>query len=336
MDRSPVLDEVLSAARRHAAAGAWDDVRQLLDMRQDAALHHPEIATLRAEAALRTGHPREARQWLAVALPVIEQSGDRAALRKAVNQLGVADIELGALDDAERVFGRALELARIDQDDLLVAHATNNMGAIANIKGQRDEALTLYQLAIPAYQRLGHVAGLAQSHHNMAISFRHLGQLERADDHGRRAIAYATECANAPLLALARLERAEVSLQSGDAALAEVGAKRAAAEFETIPDPIRHGDALRLVGAARLVLGRYVEAGEALDRALALARRHGSRLVEGEVLRVRAALCAATGRRQDAWELVAEAIGIFDHLGALAERDEARTWATTTLVERSA
>ena len=105
---------------------------------------------MRADAELRTGHPREARQWLTSAIPTIERSGDRAALRKAVNQLGVAEVELGALDAAERVFSRALELARSDGDDLLVAHATNNMGAIANIRGRREEALTLYQLAIPA------------------------------------------------------------------------------------------------------------------------------------------------------------------------------------------
>src|SRR5881227_2994253 len=208
MDFSSELDATLQRLRSHAMAGEWNDALLLLRDEGEAARAHPELATMRAEAELRTGHPREARHWLTQTLPLIERSGDRAALRKAVNQLGVAEIELGALDAAERVFGRALELARIDRDDLLIAHATNNMGAIANIRGQRDEALALYQLAIPAYQRLGNVAGLAQSLHNMAISFRHLGQLARASEYAQRAIGYAHECANGPLLALAWLERA--------------------------------------------------------------------------------------------------------------------------------
>ena len=288
---------------------------------------HPELATMRADAELRTGHPREARRWLAATLPAIERSGDRAALRKAVNQLGVAEIELGSLDAAEHVFGRALELARADGDDLLIAHATNNMGAIANIRGHRDEALALYQLAIPAYQRLGNVAGLAQSLHNMAISFRHLGQLERATEYARRAIGYATECANGPLLALAWLERAELSLQAGDAALAEVGAERAANQFARIPDPIRRADALRVVGAARLTLGSIRDAEKALAQALEMAREHGSRLVEGETLRVLAECLITRGDRDGAAREIAAAIGIFTELGADEQRSEALQWA---------
>lgn len=321
------IDTLLQQARRHVAAGAWADALLILREHGEATRAHPELATMRADAELRTGHPREARQWLSSSLPAIERSGDRAAIRKATNQLGVAEIELGSLDDAERVFGRALELARADGDDLLIAHATNNMGAIANIRGRRDEAIALYQLAIPAYQRLGNVAGLAQSLHNMAISFRHLGQLERAGEYARRAIGYASECDNGPLLALAWLERAELSLQSGDAALAEVGAARAANHFSRIPDPIRQADALRVVGSARLALGRIEFAEEALGRALAMARAHGSRLVEGETLRVFAECLAARGDVDSARREIATAIGIFNELGADAQRNDALAWA---------
>ena len=323
-----MTDPLLERARRHATAGEWGDALQILREQGDAARTHPEWATLRADAELRTGHPREARHWLASALPVIERSGDRAALRKAINQLGVAEIELGALDAAERVFGRALELARADGDDLLMAHATNNMGAIANIRGRRDEALALYRLAIPAYQRLGNVAGLAQSLHNMAISFRHLGQFTRASDYEQRALAYATECANAPLLALAWLERSELSLHSDDAALAEVGAQRAAAQFGKVPDPIREADALRVVGAARLRLGRVADARSALERGLHLARAHGSRLVEGETLRVLAECFVRLGDLETARRELATAIGIFEVLGAEEQRTEAVHWAS--------
>ncbi|HEY2377239.1 MAG TPA: tetratricopeptide repeat protein [Gemmatimonadaceae bacterium] len=322
------VETLLQQARRHATAGEWADALQILREQGDAARNQPELATMRADAELRTGHPREAHQWLTAILPSIERSGDRAALRKAVNQLGVAEIELGSLDAAERVFGRALDLARADGDDLLIAHATNNMGAIANIRGRRDEALALYQLAIPAYQRLGNVAGLAQSLHNMAISFRHLGQPERATECARRALGYATECANGPLLALTWLERADLSLQSGDAALAEVGAARAADQFARIPDPIRQADSLRVVGAARLTLGRLGDAEEALAQALAMARAHGSRLVEGETLRVLAECLVTRGDREGGRRQIATAMGIFTELGASEQHAEALQWAS--------
>jgi tetratricopeptide (TPR) repeat protein len=332
---SRAFDDLLSTARALSAAGDWAGVRRLFvewaGAGEAMARTHPELATLRADAELRTGHPREAHQWLTAALKTIQRSGDRPALRKAMNQLGVAEVELGALEDAERSFARALELARVDGDDLLVARATNNMGAIANIRGRRDEALSLYQLAIPAYQRLGHVAGLAESFHNMAISYRHLGQLERSDELERRAMGYASECANEPLQALARLGRAEISLQSGDARLAEAGAQRAAAAFAAIPDPIREADALRLLAAARVSLGNHTAASQPVERAIALARTHASPLEEAEALRVRAAVWAAHGDSAAARADIEAAVRLFEGLGAVALSEEARKWGKERL-----
>ncbi|MFN2566088.1 MAG: tetratricopeptide repeat protein [Gemmatimonadaceae bacterium] len=328
------IEGLLATARARRLTGAWDEVRSLLRDHGDAARAHPELAALRGESELRTGHPREARMWLTEILPALERSSDRAALRRAVNQLGVAEVELGALDAAERTFGRALELGRQDGDDLLIARATNNLGAIANIRGRRDEALALYQLAIPAYQRLGHLVGLAESYHNMAISCRDLGQLDRSEECERRAIAYAREARNASLVALARLGRAELSFRARDARLAEVGARRAAADFAALPDRIREADALRLVGAATLAQGKTDAASEALERAIELARAHGSALVEAEVLRVRAELRAAAGARAAARADAEAAAALYESLGAAAERQAVLAWMARTVPAR--
>jgi hypothetical protein len=79
---SSAIDTLLQKARRHAAVGEWADALLILREQGEATRVHPELATMRADAELRTGHPREARQWLTLALPTIERSGDRAALRK--------------------------------------------------------------------------------------------------------------------------------------------------------------------------------------------------------------------------------------------------------------
>src|SRR4051812_18677682 len=271
-------DELLATARAYANAGGWEDVRRTLSTNDDVVLASPELATLRAEAELWTGHPREARTWLTKALPRLQRSGDRAALRRAVNYLGVADVELGALDEAQQVFDRVLELAQLDGDDLMLARATNNLGTIANMRGDRVKALTLYQLAVPAYQRLGNARGLAESFHNIAISYRYLGQLQRADDYEQQAIHYAREARIPRLLALGQLERAEISLTAGDAELAEAGGRRASIEFAALGDKMREGDALRLVGAAALARGRFAVARDALDTAVSLAREYESAL----------------------------------------------------------
>ena len=295
------------------------------------ASNNPELATLRAESELRTGHPRVAHDWLREVLPAVERSGDRVQLRRAVNLSGVADIEIGALADAERTFGRALDLARQDGDDLLVARATNNLGAIANIRGERDQALTFYQLAIPAYQRLGSVVGLAESYHNIALTYRQLGAIAHADDYEQRAIAYAQQSSNRALLALALLGRAEIAMASGDAVLAEAGAKRAAATFAGIPDYVREGDACRLIGAAALALGKTTESRAAIDRAIDLAREYGNALNEAEAIQVRAELEASLGELSRSRGDAERALAIFERIQAAPQREALLDWMARVL-----
>ena len=280
----------------------------------------------RAESLLRSGDACEARALIVSALPAIERSGDRALLRQSVNLLGAASFELGDLTDAEAAFHRVLDLARRDGDDLLVARATNNLGAIANVRGQRDEALAMYALAVAAYQRLGQSRGLAHAYHNMAITFRDVGLLDRADEHERRAIEFAREADTPHVIALARIGRAEISLLRGDARLAEATALLVAREFADHPDRIEEANALRVAGTARLALGRMDGAHRFLSHALTLARKHGAALTEAETLRALAQLHARNGDVFEARELAGLAIGLFDRLGARADRDALEAW----------
>jgi len=320
------LDLLLANAGAYAASGEWLSVRELLAPHTDSARLSPRLATLRGEAELRTGRPREAHEWLIAVLPAIKQSGDRRELRTALNLRGVAEVELGALTDAELTFARVLELARRDGDELLTARVLNNLGAIADVRDRRDEALMRYERAIPSYQRLGHARGLAETFHNIAITFRHMGQLAQADEFERRAIAYANEAGNAGLETLAHVGRAELSLLAGDAALAEATARYAAKRFAALADAIREADALRVLAAACVAQDKRSSARVAVDRALELALVHGARLVEGEIRRVNAELLAVSGAVEAAREEAGLAVRAFEGLGAHAKASEARAW----------
>jgi tetratricopeptide (TPR) repeat protein len=316
----------LATARAHAARGEWEELHSLLDPRTLEVERRPELATIVAEAQLRTGRLTTALALLQSAVPALERSGNAPELRRAVNMLGAAHFELGQIPEAEEVFARALELATAAGADLIVGRATNNLGLLANIRGNPGEALTLYRLAIPAYQRAGHTRGLAETFHNMAVSFRDLRQLEEADRHERRTTEFAREAGSEQLLAMAAAGRAELSLLRGDARVAEVGALAAADRYAAIPDPIGEADALRLAGKARWALGARSGARALLDRAVTLARQHGSALVEAESLRVRAELLSELGEGSAAEIDVARALALFEDIGARTDRDELLRW----------
>jgi tetratricopeptide (TPR) repeat protein len=326
MTSTPAIAKLLADARADGARGAWGEVRALLGARGPEVRAHPELVTLLGEALLRTHAPREASEFLAETGTMVRRSGDRAASRKAINLEGAACFECGELDRAAERFHEALELGREDGDDLLFARATNNLGAIANLRGVPREALTLYHLAIPAYQRLGNVRGLAETYHNLAISFRDLGDARRTDECERRTLEFARQASDPHLAAMALVGLAELRLRTGDAVLASAEARRAVEEMSRIGDAKGEADALRLAGAAATAIGAYTEAESSLGRALLLSRERGFALIEAESLRVIAELAFVQADRARASTAASAALTIFDELGASAEAQALREW----------
>lgn len=333
MPADPDLHAIRAEAQRLASHGAWGEVAALLDAHRPRVRRVPDSAVLLAEAFMFTGRAREARDWLDDILPGLDATEDRRSTRKATMLSGAASFQLGAIDDARRAFSDALERARLDADDALMAKATNNLGSIANVEGKAMEALALYNLAVSVHQRMGNARGLAQCYHNMAISYRDIGRLREADECERRSVEFARDAEQHDLVALARLGRAELALLRGDAALAEAAARRVAHDFAIASDPVREGDAMRLAGVACTALGRYEDASELLSAALARAREHGALLNEAETLRARAELLALLDRRHAAVEDARAALALFRQLHAERETAALLRWMATLPAE---
>lgn len=304
------VTELLRTARAEAAAGAWPEVRSLLADRAREREQAPELAVYLAKAEMRLGNPRAAHALLVEYIPALSH-GESEALRRAVNLLGIAHFVLGDIDSAEQAFGQALDQAYASGDLLMVARVMNNLGAVQNLRGEREQALTFYRLATPAYERLDYLTGRAETHHNMAMTYRELGHLTEAEASERQALALARAAREPRVERMARVGLAELALLRGNARAADRRATRAAVACASGLDPVGEADALRLVGAARAALGAVDDALAALDRAISLARHHGAPLIEAEAYRVRATLYANLGMASQAEKDTAAADAIF-------------------------
>lgn len=317
-------DPLLATARQLAAAGSWRELVVLLTQRAESGLSAGEEATLYAEALMRSGEERQALAYLREIEGTLAEDGSRALHRRAVNMIGVASLVLGDLEGANAALSRALELATRDDDLLMMAQASNNLGAIANLQGRHEDALWQYRLALPMLQRLGQPTLLAQGYHNLAITFRDVGDLTEADEHERRAIDYANDGGAPRVAAMGRTGRAEIALRRGDPQLAETTARLCIEEFVKLGDLLNEGDAWRLAGAACAAQQRHDDALVDFSRALQIARQHGYALNEAEALRDRVPVRVRVGERTLALEDAHMAIGIFEKLGARAECDALR------------
>jgi tetratricopeptide (TPR) repeat protein len=307
----------IESIRMLTIAGAWEEALGPLTELIGSGPPSGELALLYGETLLRTGRERMAIDWLRQTEPGL--ATDRTAHRQVFNMIGVACFALGELDDAANAFSEALDLASQSEDLLLLARVSNNLGTIANMRGQHEEALGHYRLAIPAYQRIGQVRGLAESYHNLAITYRDLGDLEQADENERRAIEYAADAEVPRVAAIGRIGRAEIALRRNDARLAETTARMAAEELSRLGDPWQEADAQRVVGVAAGMQGHLDDALAAFERALDIARARGHSLNEADTLRDRA-LVLLRQRAQDLGLADArKAIEIFRKLGATGE-----------------
>jgi tetratricopeptide (TPR) repeat protein len=317
-------DPLLVTARQLAAAGAWRELVVLLSPHAGAGLSAGEEALLYAEGLMRSGDERQALAYLREVEPALADDATRSQHRRAVNMIGVASFALGDLEAANAALSQALELATRDDDLLMMAQATNNLGTIANLQGRHEDALWQYRLALPMLQRLGQLRLLAEGYHNMAITFRDVGELVEADEHELRAIDYAQDAAAPRVAAMGRTGRAEIALRRGDAAFAESTARVAIEELGTLGDPLNEADAHRVVGTACAAQHRNDNALASFARALEIARAHGHALIEAETLRDRVDVLLRTGARDRAREDAELAIALFEKLGAGGEVEALR------------
>jgi tetratricopeptide (TPR) repeat protein len=256
----------------------------------------PRLAFFLAEALAHLGEIERALTLGLAAEGEFRTRHDRVNLLEALNLVGALQFELGDLTGAEERFSTLLELAGESGDDEMSGRATNNLGAIATLRSEYERALSLYRLSVPAYQKAGHLMGLAQTDHNLAIVHRDLGHWAEADRHYRRAVARAKQVGDPRLEAMASVGRAEISHRQGDDVYAEAEATRAMEAFEEIGDELGRADALRLLGAVAGDRGDEETAMSRFDRALDLARAHSNPLLEAEILEERGELHLRAGR----------------------------------------
>lgn len=308
-------------ARRAAALAAdsrWTELLELLDgfLPGRRGVASTELAYRVGEALYHLGRMEELAAHASEFELAARRRRDVEGTMRALNLRGIAAFELGRTGEARDAFDTLMALAEAEQDHDMLARASLNLGALANLEGEPATALTLYQLAIPLFQRLGQARGLSQTHQSLAISYRDLRKFEDADDAYREAVRLGLEHGYEPIVAMASVGRAELRVMQGDPAaaisLVEWGLRLA----RRLGDPITEGTGQRIRGRARAALSRVSEARADLDSALRAAVDTRNRLLEAETLRDLADLAFRMGDQREARTRREQAARVFRSLGS--------------------
>jgi tetratricopeptide (TPR) repeat protein len=320
-EQPPISDDPARELRQLVEAGRY---REALDAHQRIAPAgwRPEGELLAATAATRLGDFGTSVSLAESALQHFRARADSDGRMRAVNLLGAVAFEQGRLEDAERCFGEALDLARVVDDTRMAANASNNLASVSHLRNRPDLALSLYRTALLAYQRLGDRRGTAQTYHNLGLTFRQQRDWEDAEEAALQAVRHAEEVGERGLMALAVMGRAEIHLDRGETDLARQELTRAERLSRESGDEVGLAEVARLRALLALKEGKFAVAADLAIAGRGVAARLGIVQLQAECASAAAHALQRLGREAESEGYRAEAARLFERLGAVRLKAE--------------
>ena len=240
--------------------------------------------------------------------------GNYVLAAEALNTLGGFDLAAGALGEARKAFLEALELGGENRE--LRARVEQNLGILANIQGELDEAHTRYGRSLEAFRSAGDEHGCAIAYHNLGMVSADREQFDEADRYFRESRVIAERTGDLHLQGLCLVHHAEVDVARQRFENARQNAEAALALYDQLGARGAKAEAYRVLGMMYREVSRPALAESRLRSAMALAASTGSVLNEAEAARELAVLFQVTERNQDALRLLNTAYGMFRRLDA--------------------
>src|SRR5437870_9772577 len=310
----------LHAAREQERAGCIPEAIERYEAAIEAAQRDGEHARL-AEALRRLAvqrhhrsEPARARELCRRSYDVARQIGDDGLAAEALNTLGGLDLATGSLADARRTFMRALELGGSSRQ--LRARVQQNLGIVANIHGELNEALARYERSLAAYRDCGDEHGCAIAYHNLGMVSADRGRLDAADCYFQESRALAERVGDVYLHALCLVNHGEVDVGRQRFEDARQKAELALALLDQLGARGAKADAYRVIGMVYRETGRHTLTESRLRSAIKLVTGAGTVLNEPQASREPALRYQPMARNQETPRMLSAAHRLFHQLDA--------------------
>ena len=154
---------------------------------------------------------------------------------------------------------------------VLRARVEQNLGILANIQGNVDQALAHYERSLDAYRECGDQHGCAIAYHNLGMVSADREQFAAADCYFRESLTLAQMTGDVYLRGLCLVNHAEVDVARQRFENARQSAEEALAVFDQLGAPGPKHDAYRVIGMVYRETGRSALAESRLRSAVELA-----------------------------------------------------------------
>lgn len=256
-ERAGMLDEALRCYEG-AAAGAGD-----AEALSSALRHQADVLRLRCEwdEALERSRRSEA---------IAREAGQRTALAEAINAQAAVHQSRGTLELARPLYEQVLEIAPHQR---MRGVALQNLGAIAAMQGDYDEAVRQFEDSVACFQADGYERGAAIALNNLGRASLERRDFVRAEEVLRRALTQARQIDDLELSSVALVNLAEALLERDAFEDAEAGASESLGFFKVSGNLWRQVECLRLLGDVHAKRGHPDVALRLYRQALATAEQ---------------------------------------------------------------
>jgi putative nucleotidyltransferase with HDIG domain len=314
----------LESAAREERAGRWatalalysEAFRHAVDTYDPALVR--EIVLREAHCHRQAGTAEVARELLEMLAVMADLAGDPAHGARALNGLAIIAQNAGENDPAEQDYLSARDLAERAGDVWVLGEIQQNLGILANIRGDLETALEYYADGLQNLRLAGHDRGCAGALNNLGMLHVDLNRLEEADAYFREALEICGHIGDVVIAGTVHINRTELYLKLGDTARARASCDEGFEIASRVENHAHRAEALKFYGAIYRTTGKLHLAEIHLLQAIEVV---GGRepLLEAETQRELSLVLRELGRNREALTALNRAHALFSGLQARAD-----------------
>ncbi len=282
------------AGRTVEAVASYSTAAQMATDARDDVVLAESLRRLSVLYATKQNNLALARELCLRSFGLAQAIGNGRLAAEALNTMGVQELLTGSVADARNLFVRALATAGINRE--LHARVEQNLGILANIRGDHDEAMTHYERSLESYRACGDEHGCAIAYHNLGVISVDRDRLEEAERHIRESRTIAERTGDLQLQGMCHVTQAEIDIARQRFEDAHQHSEDALAIFNHLGLSRGKADAYRVIGMVYRETGRHALAESRLESAIGLASATGALLIEAEASRELALVYQGTSR----------------------------------------
>ena len=253
---------------------------------------------------------------LEVARAVAEATGDSSALARTTNALANGYWLRGRLDDAQRLYMQAGAEARLVGDVKLAAMVEQNLGTIANMRGDLSSAIRHYETSLAGYRELGLDEQVGNLLNNMGMAHARLGEWQDAERTYLEALALCAACGDVRTSLMIEVNRAETLIARKRLGDAKLICERVFRRAQPLNDVRAVSEAQKNLGVVAREQGALDSAERHLHEAFVSASGREDLLLAAEVAREQAELFSVMRRERETLQALNTSHRLFSRLRA--------------------